>query len=70
MAMTITEAIKSRSSCRTYSAKTIEPEKLAKLKGYLISNTGAPFGSAVRFQLLNLDDQEIGNLKNLGTMES
>ena len=65
--MTITEAIKSRSSCRTYSAKTIEPEKLAKLKGYLISNTGAPFGSAVRFQLLNLDDQEIGNLKNLGT---
>jgi hypothetical protein len=33
----------------------------------MASNTEKPFGGNVRFQLLNLDDREIGNLKNLGT---
>jgi len=65
--MTIIEAIESRTSCRTYSEKPIGPDKLAELKDFLASNTETPFGGIVRFQLLNLDDQEIGNLRNLGT---
>jgi nitroreductase len=65
--MPILETIKLRTSCRTYCAKPIEPDKLTELKDFLASNKEAPFGSVVRFRLLNLDHQEIGNLKNLGT---
>lgn len=65
--MSIIEAIKSRTSCRTYSDKPIERDRLTELKDFLASNTEAPFGSYVRFQLLDPDEPEIGNLKNLGT---
>lgn len=65
--MTIVETIKSRTSCRTYSDEQVEIEKLSELQNFLISNKAAPFGSNVRFQLLNLDEREIGNIKNLGT---
>ena len=65
--MTIIETIKTRISCRTYSNRAIEPEKLAELRQFLASNTKTPFGSKVRFLLLDFDEMKIGELKNLTT---
>ncbi len=65
--MTSIEAMKRRISCRTYSNRPIEPQQLAALYDFLEANTAAPFGSKVRFQLFDLDELEIKDLKNLGT---
>ncbi len=65
--MTVIEAIKVRSSCRTYSNKPIEPHQFAVLYNFLEANKEAPFGSKVRFRLLDLNELESGELKNLGT---
>jgi hypothetical protein len=65
--MTIIETIKSRTSCRTYGDKSVEPDKLSALKDFLASNDRVPFGSDVRFQLLDLDEPEMNSLKDLGT---
>ena len=65
--MTIIETIKIRKSCRTYSSRAIEPETLVELKQFLASNTKTPFGSKVRFHLINFNEMEIGELKNLTT---
>jgi hypothetical protein len=53
--MTIIETIKARKSCRTYSNKPIEAEKLAELRQFLASNKETPFGSRVRFFLLDFN---------------
>jgi nitroreductase len=65
--MTIIETIKIRKSCRTYSDRAIEPEKLSELLQFLASNTKTPFGSRVRFHLIDFNEMEIGALKNLTT---
>ena len=65
--MTVIETIKNRKSCRTYSDRGIEPEKLAELKQFLASNTKTLFGSKVRFHLVDFNEMEIGELKNLTT---
>ena len=65
--MTIIDTIQTRKSCRTYSDGAIEPEKLAELKHFLASNRQTPFGSKVRFLLLDFNELEIGELKNLTT---
>jgi nitroreductase len=65
--MTIIEAIKIRKSCRTYSGRAIEPEKLAELRQFLASNTKTPFGGKVRFLLIDFNELETGELKNLTT---
>ena len=65
--MTIIETIKIRKSCRTYSNKAIEPEKLAELRHFLALNTKTPFGSKVRFHFIDFNKMEIGELKNLTT---
>ena len=65
--MTIIETIKTRISCRTYSNRAVEPGKLSELKHFLASNTKTPFGSKVRFLLLDFNELEIGELKNLTT---
>jgi nitroreductase len=65
--MTIIETIKIRKSCRTYSGRAIEPEKLAELRQFLAANTKTPFGSKVRFLLIDFNELEIGELKNLTT---
>ncbi|MFZ4437388.1 MAG: nitroreductase family protein [Syntrophales bacterium] len=61
------ETIKARKSCRTYSDKPIEPERLAELRQFLASKQEAPFGGKVRFFLLDFNELEIGELKNLTT---
>ena len=65
--MIIIETIKTRNSCRTYSNRAVEPGKLSELKHFLASNTKTPFGSKVRFLLLDFNELEIGELKNLTT---
>jgi hypothetical protein len=65
--MTIIETIQTRKSCRTYSNRAIEPEKISELKQFLTSNRDTPFGSKVRFLLLDFNELEIGELKNLTT---
>lgn len=65
--MTIIETIKIRKSCRTYSSRAIEPEKLSELRQFLASSTKPPFGSRVRFHLIDFNELEIGELKNLTT---
>lgn len=65
--MTNIETIKTRMSCRTYHNVPIEPGKISELKNFLASNTKTPFGSNVRFHLLDFDELETGELKNLTT---
>ena len=65
--MTIIETIQTRKSCRTYSNRAIEPEKLAELRQFLALNTKTPFGSKVRFDLIDFNKLEIGKLKKLTT---
>jgi nitroreductase len=65
--MTIIETIKTRKSCRTYSNRAIEQEKMAELRQFLASNTKMPFGSKVHFHLIDFNEMEIGELKNLTT---
>ena len=65
--MTIIETIKDRKSCRTYSDKPVEPGKISELRQFLASNKETPFGSKVRFLLLDFNELEISELKNLTT---
>ena len=65
--MTIIETIKTRKSCRTYSNRVVEPQKLAELRQSLASNTKTPFESKVHFHLIDFNEMEIGELKNLTT---
>lgn len=65
--MTIIETIKTRKSFRTYSNRAIEPGKISELKQFLASNTKTPFGSKVGFHLIDFNEMEIGELKNLTT---
>ena len=65
--MTMIEAIRTRKSCRTYDERVIEPEKSDELKQFLASQIKTPFGSTVRFHLIDCGEMEIGELKNLTT---
>ena len=65
--MTIIETIKTRKSCRTYSNEPIEPGKISELRQFLASNKDTPFGGKVRFQLIDLNELGISELKNLTT---
>ena len=65
--MSIIETIRMRVSCRTYSNAAIEPDKMERLTENLRSNTNAPFGSKIRFELMNFDMMDMSELKGLGT---
>jgi hypothetical protein len=65
--MSIIETIRMRVSCRTYSNTAIEPDKMERLTENLRSNTNAPFGGKIRFELMNFDMMDMSELKGLGT---
>src|SRR5512138_242315 len=65
--MSIIETIRIRRSCRTYSDTPVEADKLAELSAFLAANRETPFGSAVRFQLLDLNRLEAEERRPLGT---
>ena len=63
----IFETIKHRRSCRTYSDKPVEKEKIKEIEQYLVSNKQGPFGSEVSFRLMNFSSKEESDLKIPGT---
>ncbi len=65
--MTIIDTIKIRKSCRTYSNRVIEPDKLAQLRQFLVLNIKTPFGSKVSFHLMDFNNMEIVEVKKLTT---
>jgi hypothetical protein len=65
--MSIIETIKERISCRTYSDRPIEPDKAETLKTFLKENTISPFGSEIRFQLLDFTEPGMGETRMRGT---
>ena len=65
--MSIIKTIKFRKSCRTYSDKAIESKKLDELRQFLTANAKAPFGNKVRFDLINLNEMDVADLKKLTT---
>jgi len=62
----ITEIIKQRKSCRTFEPKPIEKEILEKITDSL-ANITVPFGSKVRFQLIDISNLPDEESKKLGT---
>jgi hypothetical protein len=65
--MSIIETITIRKSCRTYRDSPVETAGLAELKAFLEANTGPPFGSPIRFELLDFDQLDADELRPLGT---
>jgi hypothetical protein len=65
--MSMIETISLRTSCRTYSDKPLEPDKMEALKAFLKDNTDAPFGSEVRFELLNFKKPGMTKARTPGT---
>lgn len=66
-AMSIIETINRRTSCRTYSDRPIEPDKIKVLKTFLKANTASPFGSEIRFELLDFTEMELTGTRTPGT---
>jgi len=63
----IIESIKMRISSRNYDERTIEPEKRRQIENYLSLNEKGPFGSTVRFQLLDYAQGGQDQTENLRT---
>ncbi|MCX7711126.1 MAG: nitroreductase [Clostridia bacterium] len=60
-------AIKKRYSCRTYSSSKVEEVKKQKIQEYLDTNRKGPFGNDARFQMVDATEDDINELKKLGT---
>lgn len=65
--MSIVEAINRRVSCRTYSDRPVEAAKIMELTPFLRAAAAPPFGSEIRFRLLNLDGPEFSGAGTPGT---
>jgi nitroreductase len=63
----ITEIIKKRYSCRTYTTTPISHDLQISLKAFLSENRTGPFGAKVRFKLITATAAEQNDLKDLGT---
>jgi hypothetical protein len=63
----VTEIMKMRFSCRTYTDKPIGKEDRERLSAFLSVSGRGPFGGAVRFKLIAATDQDRKALKGLGT---
>ena len=67
LSMSTIDTIKRRSSCRTYRADSVEPETIASLNRFVEENREGPFGSVVRFRLIDLDELRPEEIKACGT---
>ena len=63
----VTEVIRKRYSCRTYTKSPISEDQKISLKSFLSENLTGPFGTRVRFKLTAATAAEKNDLKNLGT---
>ncbi|MDD5675811.1 MAG: nitroreductase family protein [Chitinivibrionales bacterium] len=67
MASSMIEIIKQRYSVRSYDKKPIEPSKRDQIVEFLRSNTTGPLGCKVRFELVEIAENQKDQLKELGT---
>jgi nitroreductase len=63
----ITEIIRKRFSCRTYSSRPVEKDLKDQLEQLLSDSPAGPFGSRPRFELITATDEDRDTLKDLGT---
>jgi nitroreductase len=56
-----------RVSVRSYADRPLEPDKKQELVDLLQSTTDGPFGSEVRFTLVDLSEMERNEIRSLGT---
>ncbi|MFZ2632204.1 MAG: nitroreductase family protein [Desulfosalsimonadaceae bacterium] len=63
----VTETIKKRNSCRTYSQTPIDKDQEASLKTFLSENKTGPFGASSRFRLITGTAEDQNDLKDLGS---
>jgi nitroreductase len=61
------EAIKLRTSVRSYRDRELEPAALQALRDLCQEPRSGPFGNAVRFSLISLDEAGKAEVKQLGT---
>ena len=64
---TLTDAIRSRVSCRTYDGRVPDEKTKERLRTFFRGNASGPFGNALRFELIDLTEAERAELKSLGT---
>jgi len=64
---TLSEIIKKRISCRTYSNKPIEENILRQLESILSATHEGPFGNRPNFKLLNMEAITPAQWKKMGT---
>ena len=65
--MLTSDAIRKRFSCRTYKNAPIKESDQQKLKDFLRTNLQGPFGNRVRFELIDLAENEREEIKTLAT---
>ncbi len=63
----ITEVMKRRYSCRSYTGEAIDEEKKGTLEAFMAENGAGPFGARPRFELLAAGPGDLDALKDLGT---
>jgi nitroreductase len=63
----ITDIIRKRHSCRTYSTRPVEKDLIDQLEQLLADSPAGPFGSRPRFELITATDEDRDALKDLGT---
>jgi nitroreductase len=65
--MSIIDIINKRQSWRTFSDKPVGCETAGVLREFIEANTTGPFGSKIRFELIDFDGTPHDMLKSLGT---
>lgn len=65
--MSMIDAMKRRSSCRTYRTVPVEPEKVSVLNRVLEENMQGPFGCKVRFRLIDFGELSPAEIRACGT---
>lgn len=63
----ITDIIRKRVSCRTYSTGQVEKDLKDRFEQLLADSAAGPFGSRPRFELITATDKDRSALKGLGT---
>lgn len=64
---TLTDAIRSRVSCRTYDGRVPDEKTKERLRSLFRGNASGPFGNPLRFELVDLTEADRAELKSLGT---
>ena len=67
ISMLTSDSIKKRVSCRTYKNSLLAASDRQKLEDFLSQNVQGPFGSRVRFELIDLAVNERDEIKTLAT---